>query len=174
MRIKIWLACATLSTVLLTIVDSTSLPQEKDVFASEKATYYNLDVLHAVVDDISNMKEPELRSFSRYIEECVDNEIDDVAKHACVAAQESYNLEFSQILSGKYIRALDQFMAARRLLMERPASTKVRDASGLEGIVDMSVKEAKIWTAIEDAVRARYHILEGNRQVSHKLGASVN
>jgi hypothetical protein len=114
-----------------------------------KAVFYSSTILRNSLADIAKMQEPELRAFAHYIAECDDTE-NASARHACSAAEVSYNIEFGAK------RALDDMMLARSTLQTMSIAEPVSPA------VHQLLKEATILEALQDAARLRFQALRSS------------
>jgi hypothetical protein len=73
-----------------------------------KATFYSDKVLRGALADIAKMPEDELRAFTHYLAECQDDDRTVASnRHACAAAQATYEIEFGNK------RALDDLIIAK-------------------------------------------------------------
>jgi hypothetical protein len=106
------------------------------------AAFYDADVLRNSVTEISQMQEPELRAFARYLAECGEN-VSDVGKHFCAAAQNAYVIEFGNK------RDLDRLIAARSILNGWMAA---RPTDAIE-------KYTKVVISLQGAARDRFRAL---------------
>jgi hypothetical protein len=88
-------------------------------------------------------------TFAHYIAECDDTE-NASARHACSAAEVSYNIEFGAK------RALDDMMLARSTLQTMSIAEPVSPA------VHQLLKEATILEALQDAARLRFQALRSS------------
>jgi hypothetical protein len=111
--------------------------------------FYSDTILRRSLADIAQMQEPELRAFSHYLAECDDTE-DASARHACSAAEVSYNIEFGAK------RALDDMIIARSTL--QTMSIAKPELPGVHQLL----KEARILEALQDAARLRFQALRSS------------
>jgi hypothetical protein len=151
---------------ILTINSGHTPAQQPDPFAQQKATFYSADILQGATQDISQMSEPELRSFVHYLSECEDEGSGDVALHECIVAEQEYTLEYAQLSKGKYLRPIDKFMSARSMLINRPATEKIRDDdfADVNKMIEQTTRYARIVSAIDDAARARFLVLKASKK----------
>ncbi|MBG0792538.1 hypothetical protein IYY11_03695 [Methylocystis sp. H62] len=118
-----------------------------------KETFYSEKILTSALADIAQMSEAELRSFIHYLAEYQD-ERDTTGKHACRAAQTSYEIEFGNK------RAIDKLIFARSMLTELPPDIDLKDSTQM---MDAAVQHAKVISAIEESARTRFRNLKDLR-----------
>ena len=100
------------------------------------------------------MSEAELRAFIHYLAECQDD-LDAAGKHACRAAQTSYEIEYGNK------RALDDLIFARSMLTELPPDIDLKDPALL---ADAAIKHANVITALQESARARFRGLKASQK----------
>ncbi len=122
--------------------------------SNPKATFYSEKILRSALADIAQMSEAELRAFIHYLAECQDDR-DDAGKHACRAAQTSYEIEYGNK------RALDDLIFARSMLTELPPDIDLKDPVQL---ADAAIKHANVITALQESARARFRSLKASQQ----------
>jgi hypothetical protein len=91
-------------------------------------------------------------AFTHYLAECQD-EPDAPGRHACTAAERTYEIEFG----GK--RALDDIIVARSIIIQLPPEKM--DAVHL---VEMAKAKADVLLALERAVSRRFNVLKASRK----------
>jgi hypothetical protein len=132
----------TVATMLATAAVAGAQPYDA------KANFYSASVLRGAIENIAQMREPELRAFTHYLAECQD-EHDGPGKHACSAAEKTYTIEFGAK------RALDDWIVARSIFTQLPPE-KMDTAH----IVDEAKAYARVVVALERAVSARFSELK--------------
>jgi hypothetical protein len=118
-----------------------------------KAIFYSDAVLRAALENIAQMQEPELRAFTHYLAECQDEMTNAQGKHACVAAQTTYEIEFGDK------RALDSMIIARSIIVQVPP-----DVNDRVNLVEAARAKAQVLVALERAVSSRFRALKASRK----------
>ncbi len=139
-----------------------------DPYAKEKAVYYSKEVLGGALAVIAQMQEPELRVFTNYLAECDDEGSSEVAKHACNAAKEEYEIEFGTYAPG-HTRPLDDLINARDMLFilrlpiyadKLPCSPYGAGMSNTEAYVNCKRETVRVISALDHAVHDRFQSLK--------------
>jgi hypothetical protein len=117
-RRSVLLSALTAAIACAAAAPSPAADDPRDVFrAQAKSVFFDQDVARGAVEDVSRMREPELRAFVRYLAECEDADAgfaaDRTVLHSCAVARIEYQLEFE---AG---RSLDKWIAARSRAFER-------------------------------------------------------
>jgi hypothetical protein len=120
-----------------------------------KAIYYSDSVLRKAVENIAQMQEQELRAFTHYLAECMDDPTDPAGKHACSAALTTYEVEFNNK------RALDDLIWAKSILLQLPPDLKANDPVEVS---NAALKYAKIPGALEHAAQERFRSLKASQK----------
>jgi hypothetical protein len=118
-----------------------------------KAIFYSDSVLRNAIENIAQMREPELRAFTRYLSECSDESLEASSRHACKAAQAAYEIEFGDK------RALDDLIIAKSILSQLPSDVNMNDPTQ---VASAAVKYSKVVAALEQAARDRFRSLKGS------------
>jgi hypothetical protein len=120
-----------------------------------KEIFYSDSVLRSALEDIAQMQEAELRAFTHYLSECSDESLDASSRHACTAAQATYEIEFGNK------RALDHLIFAKSTLSQLPPDVKMKDPTQE---ANAAIKYAKIISALEQAARGRFRSLKASQK----------
>ena len=140
-----------------------------DPYAKEKAVYYSKEVLRGALAVIAQMQEAELRAFTNYLAECGDEGSTEVAKHACNAAKEKYEIEFGTGTDALgHTRPLDDFIYARHMIFIRLPSEQLPYAdklpcagmSNAEASSDCTLKTVRVISALDQAAHDRFQSLK--------------
>jgi hypothetical protein len=159
--------------VILGVSGDAVAGETDDPYAKDKATYYGKEVLDGALAIIAQMKEPELRAFTNYLAECVDEGNTEIANHACEAAMEKYEIEFGSYLRG-HTRPLDDLIYARALLFIRLPKDRTPHPDKLpclglnindaEANVACTMQTVRVITALYNAAHDRFQILKAQQK----------
>jgi hypothetical protein len=118
--------------------------------------YYNETIQKETIDIISHMSEAELRLFAQYLAECQHETV--AVSQPCSVAASTYRMEFGAD------RAVDKLMTARGTLAALSSSRNKLDTLDAKTLADGAIREAKIYTAMQGAVQARFRALRAEKK----------